>query len=83
MLEAIVVVYSVVGCLASWFWLNRNKENSTIAGIYTTQNVVLAGTAVTMIIAAIAAYFGWMVYATICLVSIPLDYIVKRAIFAR
>ena len=83
MLEAIVVLFSVIGCFSTWYIAYQMKENDFIADLHTNPQIRLVGTAVTVIIAAIAMYFGWATYATICMISIPLDYIVKRAIFAR
>ena len=83
MLEAIVVLFSVIGCFSTWYALYQMKENDFIADLHTNPQIRIVGTAVTVIITAIALYFGWMVYATICAVSIPLDFFVKRAIFVR
>ena len=83
MWEMIFVVLSVVGCFAGWYNLNQNKDNIVIIAVYNNSKLQEAGIATTLAVAVVAAYFGWAVYAGFCLVSIPLDFAVKRAIFAR
>ena len=83
MLEMIFVVLGVIGCIASWYTLHQYKDNSGFVELCTNQKIVVGGIIATLVIAAIAVYFGWLYYAVICVVSIPLDFFVKRAIFAR
>ena len=83
MLEMIFVVLSVVGCFSGWYNLNQKKDNTLFVGIYNNTTIQVAGIATTLAVAAVAAYFGWTIYAVFCLFSIPLDWAVKRAIFAR
>ena len=83
MLEAIVVLFSVIGCFATWYALYQMKENDFIADLHTNPHIRIVGTAVTVIISAIALDFGWTIYAVLCLVSAPIDFAVKRAILAR
>ena len=83
MLEMIFVALSVVGMIACWYNLYQNKDTHIIVELYTNPKIWLACTAVTVIITATAVYFGWVVYAAFCAVSFPLDFAVKRVIFAR
>ena len=83
MWEMIFVVLSVVGCVMGWYNLNQKKDNIVIIAVYNNSKLQVAGIATTLAVAAVAAYFGWTIYAVFCLFSIPLDWAVKRAIFAR
>ena len=80
MLEAIVVLFSVIGCIASWYALYQMKDNPVYTTIYKNKNIQIAGIAFTVVIAATAVYFGWLYYAALCLVTAVLDVPIKRAI---
>ena len=83
MWEMIVVLITIVGCVHTWVWLNKNKENTVFADIYTNKNVLLAGCVCTAVVVAIAAFCGWYTYASVAVVLSAIDFLVKRAIFAR
>ena len=83
MLEMIFVTLSVVGMFACWYSLYQNKDTRIIVELHTNKKIQVAGYITTIMIITTAWYFGWMVYAAIVVVSIPLDLVVKRHIFAR
>ena len=80
MWEMIFVIFGVIGCIASWVNLNKNKDNPVYTTIYKNKKIQIAGLATTVVITAIAAYFGWVYYAALCLVTAVLDVPIKRAI---
>ena len=80
MWEMIVVIFGVIGCIASWVNLNKNKDNPVYTTIYKNKNIQIAGIAFTVVIAATAVYFGWVIYAAVCVVTAVLDVPIKRAI---
>ena len=83
MLEMVVVLFTVIGCIHTWFWLNKNKTNTAIKEMYNNKSVLVAGITCTLVVVVVAAYCGWYVYAFVGITLSAIDLIVKRAIFAR
>ena len=83
MLEMIVVIFTVVGCIATWIWLNQNKTNTVIKEVYSNKSVLKAGITCTLVVVVVAAYCGWYTYACVGITLSAIDFLVKRVIFAR
>ena len=83
MLEMIVVIITIVGCIHTWYWLNQNKTNTAIKELYNNKNVLVAGITCTLVVVVVAAYCGWYVYAFVGFALSAIDIVIRRAIFAR
>ena len=83
MWEMFAVMFIVVGCIATWIWLNQNKTNAVIKEVYSNKSVLKAGVCTTLVVVAIAVYFGWYIYACVGITLSVIDIAIKRVIFAR